>query len=369
MNTTTPNLFHYATKELAQDAALAYILTWARPAYRESHPRIYRLGTAMLHSLLATKIGETAVPAITALDIKTQYDHIDLLVRINDVNEDGLVLLVEDKVDTDEHSDQINHYIASAKKHYPNREIIPVYVKTGNASWQSLPPEEKCGRFLRRDLLKVLDRFPDTGDTIVDNFRAHLQDWESETNSYRYLPPSEWRWGSMEGFYTELQNRMEKEAPQDCGDWGYAPNPAGGLLWFYFAENTMARKPHEVTMYLQIENATRLTVRLVERSGPGIRAPLMYKVLELLKDNARQASDIRIKKAGRFRGGASAAVAEVTFGDGESYLALADEGAVDMVETVRRLDRARGSSRRSRAYTLIEIEELRSGSWRSSSST
>ena len=341
MNSNAPNLFHYATKELAQDAALAYILAWARPAYRESHPRLHRLGTAMLGSLLATRIGETDVPTVTSLDVKTQFKRIDLLVLINDENEDGLVLLVEEKVDTHEHSKQIERYIEKARKHYPNRKIIPVYVKTGNASRGSLPSEEQCGRFLRRDLLDVLDRFPDTGDTVVDNFREHLQGWEDETSSYRHLPPSEWNWGAMEGFYTELQNRMEKEDKRDCGNWGYAPNPAGGIRWFYFAENTMARKPHEVTMYLQIENGTRLTVRLCERRGPEVRAPLMYEVLELLEDNARQADDIKIKKAGRFRGGDSAAVAEVTFGDGESYLSLTDEGAVDMDATVRRLVRAR----------------------------
>ena len=129
----------------------------------------------------------------------------------------------------------------------------------------------------------MLDWFPNTGDTIVDNFRAHLQDWENKTNSYRHLPPSEWKWGAMEGFYTELQNRREKVDMRDCGDWGYAPNPAGGIRWFYFAENTMAQKSYEVTMYLQIENTTRLTVRLVERRGPGIRAPLMY--IEVMKLN------------------------------------------------------------------------------------
>ncbi len=60
MNSNAPNLFHYTTKELAQDAALAYILASARPAYRESHPRLHELGTDMLHALLATKIDETA---------------------------------------------------------------------------------------------------------------------------------------------------------------------------------------------------------------------------------------------------------------------------------------------------------------------
>ena len=79
-----------------------------------------------------------------------------------------------------------------------------------------------------------------------------------------------------------------------------------------------------MNLVLQIEEATRLTVRLSERSGRG-----------------RQTHDFRIKKAGRFRGGASAAVAEVTFGDGESYLALKDGGIVDMDATMRRLDRMR----------------------------
>ena len=77
-------------------------------------------------------------------------------------------------------------------------------------------------------------------------------------------------------------------------------------------------------MYLQIEEATRLTLRLSERSR-----------------HARQTHDFRIKRAGRFRGGASAAVDEVTFGDGESYLSLKDGGIVDMDATMRRLDRMR----------------------------
>ena len=345
MNSNAPNLFHYAaTNERTQDAALAYILAWARPAYRESHPPLHRLGTAMLRALLATKPGKTDIPTVTSLCVRTQVYHIDLLALINDENQDGRVLIVEDKVDTHEHSNQIERYLETAKERYPNREPVAVYVKTGNASQWSLPSEEKCGRFLRRDLLDVLDRFPDTGDTVVDNFREHLQDWENKTNSYRHVSPSEWNWSAMEGFYTELQNRMEKDDKWDGGDWEYVPNPAGGFLSFYFAENTLKRKPYEVTMYLQIElgdDENRLTVRLCERRGPGVRAPLMYEVLELLNDNVRQAGDIEIEKAGRFRGGASGAVAEVTFGDGERYLVQKDGGIVDMDATMQRLERTR----------------------------
>ena len=336
-----PNLYSFATKELAQDATLAYILAWAKPAYRESHPRLHKLGTDMLQALLATKIGETAVPTVASLHVETRVDRIDVLALINDENKDGLVLIVEDKVDTNEHSNQIERYIETAKKKYPNRKIVPVYMKTGNASLLGLPPENKCSRFLRRDLLDVLDRFPDTGDTIVDNFRAHLQVWENETNSYRHVHFSEWDRRRIEGFYIELEDRMVKEGKWNCDGWEYVPNPAGGFLCFTFAENTMAQKPYEVTMYLQIVNATRLIVRLVERIGPGIREHLMYEVLGLLEDNARQADDVRIKKAGRFGGGETGAVAEVTFDDEDSYLALTDGGIVGMDATMRRLDRAR----------------------------
>ncbi len=66
-----PNLYSFATKELAQDATLAYILEWARPTYRESHPRLHELGTDMLHALLATRISEIDVPTITSLNVET----------------------------------------------------------------------------------------------------------------------------------------------------------------------------------------------------------------------------------------------------------------------------------------------------------
>ncbi len=92
MKPTAPNLFCYATKALSQDAALAYILTWVKPEYREPHPRFHELGAHMRHALLASKIGEAAVPPVTPIDVETQSGRIDVLARISDENEDGLVL-------------------------------------------------------------------------------------------------------------------------------------------------------------------------------------------------------------------------------------------------------------------------------------
>ena len=341
MNSNAPNLFDYATKELDQDAVLAYILAWADPAYKPSNPRLHRLGTAMLRALLATKIGEAAVPTVNSLAVERQVDHIDLLARINIKNEDGLVLFIEDKLGTDEQPNQIERYRERVKKRYPNRKIVPVYVKTRNASRQRLPSKKKCGRFLRPDLLKMLNQFPNTGDTIVENFREHLQGWEYETNRYLHDPVSKWNENELaiEGFYIELEKRMANEDKSYGPDWTLEHNRGGEVLCFTFAVNRFCGNQYAVSMYPQIENATRLTVRFKRvRKGPKIPTLLMYKVLGQLK-NLPPADDIKIDKPGRFGSGQSVKVAEITFGKEESYLAQKDGDIVDMDATMQRLDR------------------------------
>ena len=69
---TIPNLYEFATKELAQDATIAYILAWADPTYRKSHPSLHALGTELLRSLLWTQ--EVDLPLIKTLHIKTQVE-------------------------------------------------------------------------------------------------------------------------------------------------------------------------------------------------------------------------------------------------------------------------------------------------------
>lgn len=338
--TKIPNLFSFATKELAQDAALAYILSWARPEYRKTHGRLHELGVEMLRALLATWMDDSDLPIVNSLEVGTQVDRIDLVARINDETESGIVLIVEDKIGTDEHSNQIERYVEGARQGYPNRKIVPVYVKTGNVSRGYLPSSERCGRLLRNDLLQVLDRFHDTGDTIIDNFRRHLQDLEDATNGYRDLRAADWDDRQIEGFYVELENRMSNEPEWKTG-WSRVNNARGGFCCFTFGDQQLKRETYEVTIYCQIEDAKRLTVRLGEWTGPGIDGPRMHEILELLQGKARDTGSIEVKKAGRFRGGASAAVAELTFDNEDNYLKLTDTGVVDVDATMQRLDHVR----------------------------
>ncbi len=341
---TPPNLYSFATKELAQDATIAYILAWADPDYRDHYPRLHELGDALLRALLATKLNDSEIPSVRSVDIETQVDRIDVLVRINDDNPDGLVLLIEDKVNTHEHSNQVDNYIKKVEGRY-DRPVVAVYLKTGNACMANLPDQQQCGRFLRQDLLGVLNDFADISDTVIDNFRSHLQQWEDETNSFSSVPLGEWdeglKWHSIQGLYRALESRIDRI---DDVWWDYTPNAAGGFQFFAFISDSIKEEGIEINVYLQIEDATRLTLRLGIWDGSNkVRSELMYKVLEIAQETAAGKYPFKIQKAGRFRGGKSAAVAEITFGsiDGDGYLELDKDGIIDMDQTIRRLDMAK----------------------------
>ena len=343
-----PNLYSFATKELAQDATIAYILSWAKPQYREAHARLHQLGTALLREMLATK--DISITTVRNLCIEVQVDRIDILARVNDENEDGIVLLVEDKVETHEHSNQIERYQEAASRRYPNRTIVPVYLKTGTASIKNLPSPKLCGRFVRFDLLHLLGQFSDVSDTIVSNFYSHLRAWEEKSRSFERLPANVWLgdvdtpdvWEIRNGFYAELERRMNENGDWGHVEWGYAANQRGGDLWFIFTDETIKRpehgQVHDISVYAQIENATRLTVRLGNWEATQIRSPLMYDFLHLAQSVSDSFPTISVSKAGRFRGGASAAVATIEFDQDGGYLALDEQGVVDMDATLKRLD-------------------------------
>lgn len=332
--TTTPNLYGFATKELAQDATIAYLLAWANPAYRESHPRLHTLGSELLRSLLQTQ--EIDLPQIETLCIKTQIDRIDIVVQIN-AGENGVLLLIEDKVNTQEHSNQIERYIEAAERNYSGKydrdRLVAVYLKTGNESKASLPDKDKCGRFMRRNLLDILNGFQDTGNVIVDDFRIHLQGWEDETNRWESASYDEWGWTQWEGFYAELEHRWD-----DYCAWDYIANPAGGFLACWLGSKHIGTEDRYAELYMQIHDAKRLTVRLGSGTAVDkVRAPFMYQVLDAL--NEEDSDDIRIEKAGTFKGGGAAAVANVTFDEQGPWFAVDRNGVLNMAATIERLRR------------------------------
>ena len=342
---TTPNIFTYATSELSQDATFAYILAWADPTYNESHPHLHALGTELLRSLLSTQT--VKLPQIKTLHIETQVgsrsDRIDILVRINaDKNFNRIILIIEDKVNAPEHSSQIERYKKFIEERYSGSydNLVAVYLKTGNESRTSFPPKAACGRFLRPDILNVLNKFRDTGNVIVDDFRTHLQKWEDDTNRWQSLCYRKWGWTQREGFYTALESQLSKNCGWDCG-WGYIPNPAGGFLacWLGYGDLWIRTQDRFANLYMQIHDATRLTVRLGSGNAlDKVHGLFMWAVFDALNQvNTETSNDFRIEKAGIFRGGGAAAVADITFGDRDTWLAVDEKGIVNMDASIEHL--------------------------------
>lgn len=356
--TDKPNIYRFASKEFALDATLAYILEFAKPNYQNPHYCINELGRAVLDALIGTFRKGMKKSNIISLEVHTQKslndndqrNQFDILVLIVYENKYRLVLVVENKVgdhDSEAVIKQIKRYKKAAEKKYPEHDIVPVYVNIGNISKWKLPSADICGRFLREDFICVFEDFEYTSNTIVDDFRDYLLELERITFSFRDLRLCEWDedWRRYQGYYIELENQMNKDkAKWKIGDFGSVHNQQGGFSCFTFAWEKVITKnayqnKYRIDVYLQIENATRLTLRVGEWEGHGVKAPLMYLVWKVLSNctTACDAETVSIERTGRFGGGKSAAVAVFTFDEGR-YVVLDEKGNVDIEGTMHRLD-------------------------------
>ena len=62
------------------------------------------------------------------LTVRPQYKNLDILVLVND----DIALLIEDKTDTSEHSDQLRRYLDEVRQDFPGRKVAAVFFKTGD---------------------------------------------------------------------------------------------------------------------------------------------------------------------------------------------------------------------------------------------
>ncbi len=61
------------------------------------------------------------------VEVRREWQHVDLLVISHD-KRDRLVLLIENKLMSSEHSNQLTRYIVNAKAEFPDYPILPVYL-------------------------------------------------------------------------------------------------------------------------------------------------------------------------------------------------------------------------------------------------
>ena len=335
-----PNIFNYATKELSQDAVICWLLDWAgrQDAQDEEDKALRKCGRRFVEALL-DEHGASLDGDIKKIEIRQQDKSIDVLARINDRQ----VLLIEDKTSTGDHSGQLKRYYDAVVEgktglgEVSEKTLYPIFFKTGNqsrAEEKRIEESVETGRsykvFNRKEFLeKALNDYEGSNSILLD-FRAYLQAWEDDANSFKDWKEGErtkWSWNAWQGFFKRLERELK-----NCWGWGYVPNPQGGFLGLWWNDCPIT----EGSVYLQLEIVTgkpdvqKLCFKVAVRNKED-RGAMKDKWRKLVRDAGGDAIELP-----RTRSGWTMTIALWK----ESWLAFDSEGGLDKEATVANLKEA-----------------------------
>lgn len=124
-----PNIFEFATKELSQDAVFCYILDCFNcPEKRQIAVQFLKL------------IEFPNVDLIRQIRVRRQEDKIDIKAEVRLSDETKKYLLIEDKVYTSEHDNQLRRYKDATMKREKcgPQDIVGIYFKIGEpTAWEA----------------------------------------------------------------------------------------------------------------------------------------------------------------------------------------------------------------------------------------
>lgn len=234
-----PNLFHFATGELAQDAYICWLASWANPALKDRDVALHATATTFLDRLLEVGKGPK-LSEYRTVEVRRQWNRIDVLLVLNG----DAAVIIEDKTDTADHSDQLERYKRAVAGEFREDRIAAVYLKTGDQGNYRSADLAGYGQFLRRDFLAVLERGERAGvrSDIFTDFLHHMRGVEAAVQSFATAPLEAWKddWRRWQGFFLALQDRLGE------GDWQSVANPSGGFMGFWWHWRG--------DKYLQLEN-------------------------------------------------------------------------------------------------------------------
>ena len=304
---TQPNIFDFATSELSQDAMFAWLMSWANPQYKDNNPMLNSAAVEFVQLLL----NKNEDFYINKIEVGRQWQNIDIWAEIND----DILLIIEDKVETSEHSNQLERYRQIAQEEYigQNVQVFCSYIKIGNEPDAILSKIREKGYHTieRNDILSCMGKYCSSHPLLQDYYN-HLNNIEMLTQSYQTKLMKDWDWYAWQGFYKELEKHLLE------ANWSYVANPAGGFLgmWWHFEETDDAK------MYLQFEQSKlcfKITVEEVES-----RTDIRSKYYTILCDNSIDYPEI--KRPERFGTGTYMTIACVNIENlwGESIININD---------------------------------------------
>lgn len=253
--TYPPNIFNYATSELSQDAFICYLLAFGNVNFKGS--KEYNAAHRFLE--------ECGICGEDVVDIKRQYNKIDVLVIT-----DKHLLIIEDKTYSNEHSDQILHYVEELKKdeaYQDKKENIKVcFFKTGDylhpykTSNTNILKQEDCKSLGREYILKLLQDIRQD-NLIFDSFCTY---WETPDKLEDIEDISTWKKSTWFQYLKKLfEENHISENDQKCDINSYVPNSSGGFYATHFnwkalpesdnIEKFDGKKKNKAETYKQIE--------------------------------------------------------------------------------------------------------------------
>ena len=348
-----PNIFNYATKELSQDAVICWLLDWAgRKSGQDKEDEALReCGRRFVKALLDEhRAGLDG--AIEKVEILQQDHSIDVLARINGCQ--GQVLLIEDKTSTSDHSKQLKRYYDAVVEgktglgEVDKEKLFPIFLKTGNQSRaeekrieESVETGKEYKIFNRAEFLEVLKPYEGSNSILLD-FRAHLQEWEDDTNSFKDWKEEErpkWSTNAWQGFFRYL----EKQEQLDCEGWHYVHNQQGGFLGLWWSGDKIGEEV--VFLHLEVvpgkpdKQKLCFKVRVDNKESRNVARNKWHK---WCKAAVAEVAGIEATKPKRFGAGRHMTVAQWGKEEKESgtWLAFGNNGTLNLDKTVVNLKKA-----------------------------
>lgn len=318
-----PNLFHYATKELSQDAFICWLLAWADKSHAADTTGMHQAGLLLLNAML--KKHNKPCVSLPNIEIKRQEKHIDILAIV-----DGhWVLLIEDKTNSREHGDQLERYLKQALEDpkLKGYKLLPIFAKTGDQSDYRSARKHGYQLFLREDFLEALGA-ANTKNPIFTDFLSHLKARDERTRGYQTRTIEAWGVDEWTGFFIDLQKDILSI------NWGYVPNKGGGFMGCWWGFQQWQGK----NVYLQLQQ-DRLCFKIsssqsTENPREKVNTATAKEWYSYLNSNNKHSGLKSLIRAKRI---ASATTITVAYLDGAHWMMRKPDGLLDLVKTLENL--------------------------------
>lgn len=245
------NLFSFATKELSQDAFICWLCSFAKDDIECEEDALRKCAK----HLLCEFIGGDDSSDIKLLEAKKQVMNIDVLLLVEYLNK-KYYIIVEDKVHTSEHDDQLNRYKESLKSICTYEEIVCVYFKTGFQSDYSAVKDANYRIIDRRLMLDIFRCYEgDIHNNIFRDFYTYWFNYNIAVNSYNSIGLNDWDdQRQVNGFFEYMQTEISEL--NDCwAGYGWVNNRGGCFwgFWYGYNDDVLSYNNATVALYLQLE--------------------------------------------------------------------------------------------------------------------